>query len=404
LHTNQSKQQIKKPLHKKTRKNPKKPDFYDMRFSGNSAKFISFNTYTPIMGVLKYVIILVLALFLISCQTEPVTHKIGVLVPLTGFGELGVQMQRGAVLARNEINNAGGINQKSIELFYENSECMPKVGLTGLKKLVEINKINIIIGPLCSSVALTVSPYAEEKKVLIMHGGLAPKLTEAGDYIFRPIPSAEVLAKQQAEFAEKYKTAAILYANNDFGVGYGEAFKNNFKGEITASEAFEQKEKDFRTHLSKINNPEAIMIIGGPVQMGTILKQMKELGIKAQPLLPPSAESYELLDIAGNAAEGMIYTYGFDAEKTEGTTSKFITAYKIHFNEDPTWHSALAYDAMYIYAGAMRNCNTHECIKNNIYKLTIDGAQGSIKFDENGDALLPITLKTVKDGKFVSYD
>jgi branched-chain amino acid transport system substrate-binding protein len=346
---------------------------------------------------------------------EPGFVEMGVLVPLTGFGDLGPKMQRGAELATEEINEAGGINGKKIKLVYEDDQCKPETGVTAIKKLVEVDNIHIIVGPLCSSVSLSVSPYAEQTQTLIMNGGLAPKLRTAGDYIFRPIPGAEIIAGQHADFTfeelNKRKTA-FLFANNDFGIGYTGAFKEQYEkigGQISASEKYSAGDSDFKTQLIKIKetNPEAILIVGSPKEMGLASKQIMELGIKCQILLPPSAESPDLISAGGQTVEGAIYSYGYSDKASSKVKAKFIKEYTKRYGEDTSWHAAVGYDAVMIYAKALEECNANteetSCIKKAIYSLNYNGAQGKIEFDSYGDALLPITFKTIIGGKFVNY-
>lgn len=371
-------------------------------------------------------VMLVISLILIAGCSQALTGKVlenrnpekivklGVLVPLTGFGDLGEKMRRGAELAVEETNskNKGKIK---LELVVEDTKCDPKTGLTAIKKLVETDDIHIIVGPLCSGVSATVAPYAEETKTLLMHGSLAPSLRTAGDYIFRPVPGAEVLANKQAEFAKEQgiRTAAMLYAETDLGTGYSKSFKSEFEkssGKIVAEQTFSQQTTDYRTQLLKIKqyNPEAILIIGSPNEMGTAIKQIKELGMQTKIFLPPSAESQDLIKAGGDATEGVIYAYGFDSEADKGMQGKFIAEYRQKYNQEASWHSAVGYDAVMIYSQALQSCIEEaqlvDCMKNNIYKLEYDGAQGQIIFDEYGDAWLPITMKTIKDGKFFNYE
>lgn len=376
------------------------------------------NSNKKLIVVSLIVAIIAIALILAFLFTHPTglvvenkTLKIGILTPLTGFGDLGVKMQRGSVLAIQELNSQS--NSVKIDPLVEDEGCDPKKALSALKKLVEIDDVHIIVGPLCSSSALAVAPYAEETHTLIMNGGLAPKLRTAGDYIFRPIPGAEIIASQQAQFALNTlnaKRVAFLYANNDLGVGYTQAFREEAQKlgiQITNNEKFAPTDTDYRTQIIKIKDspPDAIVLVAGPKEMGLAIKQLKELGVSSAVLMPPSAESPDLIKSGGDSTEGVIYAYGYNSEASSGPQEQFIEDYKLEYNEDSSWHAAVGYDAVKIYYQALQSCNPEdtECIKNNIYSLSYSGAQGSLHFDSYGDSLLPITFKTVKNGKFVNY-
>jgi len=373
---------------------------------------MNYKKYTILIGILILIILIFIYLPKINYKEKVV--KVGVLVPLTGFGDLGEKMGYGAKLAVEEINSKGGINGNKIKLIYEDSKCQSTTGVTALKKLIEINNVKMIVGPLCSGVAMSISPIAEESKILLIHGGLAPKLKFAGDYIFRDIPGASLLASIKADYLIKklkIKDVALLFANTDFGAGYSEAFKESFEelgGEIISSEKFEQFTTDYRTQLIKIKSksPEAIILVGSPNEMGLAIKQMKEIGIKATVFMPPSAEGQPLLEAGGDAVEGAIYIYGFDSESKESSTVEFIKKYQKKYNEKPSWHAAIAYDAVKIYALAIEDCNFDDstCIKDNIYKINFSGAQGNLSFDEYGDAHTPLILKTIRNGEFVPYE
>ena len=369
--------------------------------------------YNKIIIGISFLIIITL---LVGCSSQhnslkQKTIKIGVLVPLTGFGDLGEKMRKGADMALEEVNREN--TQIKFQLVYDDSKCDPKTGLSAIKKMHEVDNINMVVGPLCSGVAMTISPYAEKSQVVLMHAGLAPKLKYAGDYIFRIVPGAEILASKEAELAEKLriKKAALLYANTDFGVGYADAFKGAFEklgGKIVIKEAFEQHATDYRTQLIKIqeSGAKAIMLVGSPDEMGLAQKQMKELGMNITVFMPPSAESPVLITSGGDSVEGSIYSYGFDANATTGKQGEFIIKYKNKYGEEPSWHSALAYDAVKIYSKAVKDCGyitNSSCIKSDIYNIIYNGAQGKISFDSYGDANFPVTLKTIRKGKFVNY-
>ena len=367
------------------------------------------------------VIVIVLAAFAGACldkqPTESEEIKIGAILPLTGeAAKYGEDAKLGIDLAVEEINAAGGIKGKKIQVVYEDSQAAPSQGVAAIQKLVTVDKVPVIIGAMASSVTLAIAPIAEENKVVLLSpASTAPQITEAGDYIFRNEVSDAYGGKAQAELTWDelgIRNVAILYINNDYGVGTIDTFKKNFEsygGNITAIEVFEQGATDFRTQLTKIkdSNPDAIFLVGYK-EVILILKQAKELGIETQILSSTMFEDPEILEKVGDLAEGVIYVYygGFDPESDEEQVETFISDLAEKYGREPGHYTAESYDAMKLISVAIEKggYNSEE-IKNALYDIKdYQGLAGSISFDENGDVIKLVTLKTVKDGKFVKYE
>jgi len=359
-------------------------------------------------GTMKYQFTIALAmLIIVGCATTPIgvkekPIKIGVLTPLTGDAVIwGIAAKQGIDLAYNDLEN------KNIELIYEDSMCDPVQGNKAAHKLVHMDKVDAIIGTICSSVTLAISPLAEERQmILISTGASNPKISNAGDFVFRLYPSDLLEGAEIAEFASKnFDTFAILYLNNDYGVGLKQVFtetveKNGKK--VLASESFELNANDFRTQLVKIKdkNPDAIVAFGNPEETPLIAKQIKELGLKNKVIMNgPSVEIEGFLDSAGNSAENIIY-----AMPIMPTAESFRELHKTVYNEEPGLMAPLGYDTLTILAQSMQGCKDSVCVKNKIYQFqNYNGASGIVSFDENGDVIKPFEIKIVKDGAFIRY-
>ncbi|MHA1757143.1 MAG: ABC transporter substrate-binding protein, partial [Promethearchaeota archaeon] len=212
-------------------------------------------------------------------------------MPLTGDAALyGQSIKKGIDIAVAEINKTGGIKGRKILVIYEDSKALPAEGVTAFKKLINIHNVPAVIGDAVSSVTLAIAPIAEKDKIVVLSPlSSAPAITHAGDFIFRNVPSDLFGGKVAAYFAVKHQcwtSLAILYINNDFGVGLKEVFSDvveSLGGKIVASEAYEQGSTDFRTQLSKIKetDPDAIFLVGYR-EAPQILIQAKEKGIKAK--------------------------------------------------------------------------------------------------------------------------
>ena len=356
---------------------------------------------------------LVISLGMLGCaKKEEEEVKIGAIFALTGDAAMyGERAKRGVELALEEINKEG-IRGSKINIVYEDSQGDSQKAVSAFQKLVELDKVTFIIGPLSSSEVLSIAPIAEKKKVIILTPtSSAPQITYAGDYIFRNCMSDLFDGAALAEFAFKKlqkKKAGTIYINNDFGIGLKESFKKRFSsltGEIIIEESFERRDTDFRTQLSRIKakNPDVLFLIGY-AEMGQILKQAKELGLKSQIVSFSSFEQPDIIKVAGNAAEGVYYTFqGFDSESEEEVVKNFTAKYKERYNEDSDIFAALSYDAVKIYAEALKRGGFNvEDLKKALYEIKhFIGVVGKTSFDENGDVIKPIGIKKVENGKFV---
>jgi branched-chain amino acid transport system substrate-binding protein len=340
--------------------------------------------------------------------------KIGVTLPLTGDAAIWGQSQKdGYDLALSQINAKGGINGKEIVLIYEDDKGFPKDGVAALQKLISVDKIKLLTGVANSSVALAYIPIINEQKILfISSGASSPKLTGVSKYFFRTWPSDIAEALAMAKYARnelKLNKIAILYINNDYGIGLSEPFKSTFEslgGKITVTENFEQGATDFRTQLTKIkaNNPEAIYLAGNPVEMGRALRQMRELGIKAQVLSISTLNDKEVFKITGaKIIEGTIITdASFDPQSEDPAAKKFMQDFSAMFNHEPGILANTAYDALMILAHAIEKVGT-DPDKLSAYLHSMKdytGVSGKISFSEGGDVNRPIRISVAKNGRF----
>lgn len=354
-------------------------------------------------------------LFPLSCKKEPEEIKIGSVLPLTGdAAKYGASAKKAIDLAVQEINLAGGIKGSKIIVIYEDDQASPDKGVSAFQKLITVDKVPVVIGAMPSSVTLAMAPIAEKNKVVLFSPASSnPKVTEAGDYIFRnDVSDVFEGVKMAEEVWERLglKKVAVLYINNDYGAGIKDVFIRRFEelgGKIVDVETFEQGATDFRTQLTKIkqSNPEASYIVGYKEQI-QILKQYKELAIKAQILATIMLEDPEIIQKVGDAAEGAIYTYrAYDPQSGQKEVTEFVENFKTKYGIEPDNWAAQCYDALKIVVLAIkRGGYTSEGIKNSLYRIRdFPGVSGLTTFDENGDVIKPIILKTVKDGKFVIF-
>ena len=365
--------------------------------------------WTWLVPLIVVIVILAIAIPLsMKKPAEKEVIKIGILTPLTGDAAVwGVEVKNGAEIAYDEIKNAK-IDGRKIELIYEDDQCDATTGVNAIQKLINVDKVKITGGTVCSSVVLAAAKILEDNKVIHLSAGASnPAITNAGDYIFRIWPSDSFEGKKIAEFAVddlKIKSVGILYINNEYGVGLKEAFTKAFNGKIKIAESFEPNAKDFKTQLTKIKaqDIDAIYFVANPQEAPLILKQIKEMGINKTILANgPAMEATDTLKAAGETAEGVFY-----AQAKQETTEEFKTKYKEKFGKDAGFASDLGYDVVKILFNAISYCKGDDtnCIKNFLYNVKdYRGASSIITFDENGDVIVPFVIKQVKEGRAIIY-
>jgi len=363
---------------------------------------------------LVVILLIICGLIWVSCQkkVEEKVVKIGAVLVLTGpNAKAGQSAKQGIEMAVEEINASGGVKSRKIKVIYEDDGGEPQKSVSAVQKLINVDKVLAILGPMWSSCVLAVAPIVESKGVVILSPtASSPKITYAGDYIFRNTYSDAIEGAKTAEFASKelkYGKAGILFINNDYGVGLKDAFKRKFEelgGKIVIDEGYDPKTTDFRTILVKVKerSPEVIYIAGYS-EMGQLLRQMRETGIKIPVLSCIMFEISDIAKVAGKAAEGVIYAYpSYDPEKGNEITLKFAKKFKEKYGTLPDPEAAFSYDAVKILALAMEKGGfTSEDIKNALYKIKgYNGVTGKTSFDENGDVIKPVGFKRVHNGKY----
>jgi branched-chain amino acid transport system substrate-binding protein len=364
-------------------------------------------------------IIIALMLSVVQCS-GPVSQgnskiMIGVILPLTGAAaSLGKSSLQGMQIA---IDNFNGTNQQpdKIGLVVEDDQAQPATAVAAYRKLVSSDRVKLILGPLTSGTTLAVAPIAERDKVIILSpGASAPALSGSGDYIFRNELSEEYGAGVQATLAFSrlgLRTIAMLYVNNEYGVGTARVFRKRFVelgGKITDEEAFSSGATDFRTAWEKIRSsgPQAVFVVFQD-DIGNILKQRSELGIKIPVYTTPVFEVASNLKKLGSLAEGVIYTYygTFDPSARGGSVGEFNAAYEKRFRDAPGYYAALGYDAASLMLEALKRSNFDAGkVKDSLYSIRgFSGVTGTMSFDAKGDVEKPVSLKVVRGGRFVAY-
>ncbi len=359
------------------------------------------------------IVVLVIVIVLVAVFYKPApkgTIKIGVILPLSGkAASIGEDMRYAIDLAAEEINK----DKKIVEIIYEDEKCDPKEAVSAYQAVI-LKGVKLIIGAACSSSTLAIAPIAEKDRVVLLTpASAADKISEAGDYIFRD----HIFASQRGNImgeaiGEEFHTLATLYDQTNDGLIMVEKFLvekfQDKKKVMPERQAFQKGATDFRTELTRIKakNPEIIYIGALMPESGLIVKQMKELGISAKIAMDDaSAMDKAFLEAVGKLSEGVIFSTSRFGKEDD---PKFWDSYTERFGKNPIIYAAQSYDSLKILAKIIKeNCPSGDstCVKNELYNIqNYPGAAGITSFDENGDAIKPITIKIIKNGQFVPYE
>jgi len=358
--------------------------------------------------------LIIAGVFAIGRQKETGAIKIGVIAPLTGVRADAGEFTKNALAIAEEEINADSARRFKAQFIFEDSKYEPAPAVSALRKLIDVDGVHYIIGPHGSSEVLAVAPVAEQGKVLLIApASQTSEVSQAGDYIFRVIHNSAQEAPVSAAFVGKKMksdTAHFLALNTAITNAYLKDFPPPFEAagkKIGLVEKFDSRAGDFKTELVKIKakNPSDIFLIATPKHAGLILKQASDLGIKAQ-FYNIGVEGPELIQLAGSAAEGLLYPYSYDSTGDGGKTKHFYDAYTARFAREPDTVAANVYDAAFLIADCIEKVgNEVEDVKQCLYETAnFNGASGVFDIDDNGDAVKTIFFKTVKDGKFVRYE
>ena len=327
--------------------------------------------------------------------------RIGVMESLTGVGETyGTVASQAKQMAADEINAAGGVNGRPIELVVEDSQCSAQAAVAAYTKLTDVDGVKIILGTSCSSAMLGAAPLAEADGV-ILFSGLAsnPDIANAGDYIFRTqISDIQVgIDTGNLLWADGIRRLATITESTDYAEGVRRTSVAQFEkrgGEVMAAEYYASDITDFRTQLSKLfdADPDALHLAPqSEFSAGTIIKQARELGYAGPIYAETVSVGTTALDIAGDAATGM-KAITADLDPNNAKAQEVLANFRQRYDYITLpWHLGSAYDDVYIAAECLKqtgNDQDADGFRDCMYGITWSGAIGNnYSFDADGEVV-----------------
>lgn len=360
-----------------------------------------------------FLAVLLVAAALAGCgPQEPL--RLGFIGGLSGrVADLGIGGRNGAQLAVDQRNGAGGIHGRKIELIVEDDKQDTAVAKAAFNRLAG-QKVEAIVGPMTSAVALAIVPLANERKTLL----LSPTATTNGlsgydDYLFRVVSATRSYSRVSADYHARTKglrRIAALYDTHNRA--YTESWLNDYREAIAAHggtlvSAIEFASSDdvvfseLATRLLK-ERPDGILILANSVDSAMILQQIRKLDTQVAIAGSEWAATERLTELAGKAAEGFIAAQFHDRESRKPAYLSFRQTYRERFGIDPGFAGLTAFDATNILLDALEKKAADQSLKHYLSsRRSFTGLQSEIVFDDYGDVARSTYITIVKDGQFV---
>lgn len=336
-------------------------------------------------------------------EAQPV---IGAVLPLTGSAAVwGINARRGIELALTELNAKKTPTQR-ISVIYEDSRSDSQSAVSALRKLITADHVPAVVGDIASSSVLAMAPVAESSKVVLLSPGASnPKISDAGEFIFRNWQSDALEGRVDAEFAwtdRHWRRMATLYVGNAYGTGLNDEFTRAYHalgGIVVAEESFDQGATDLRAQITRLRQQhfDALYLPGYPPEMALALKEMAELRLAGSVLSVQAFDDPEIVARAGAAANGVLFSVPRPPDNADPVVANFRQNYRARYHVDPGVCSDTGYDAIRMMAAAVdHGARTGEQIRAYLTAVKdFPGAAGRTTFDQHGDVSRPFEFKQI---------
>ena len=372
---------------------------------------------------LAIVLVAAAALVLVGCGGKGggSAIKIGMLYNMTGAqASLDSPSANGAQLAAKEINAAGGVLGKKIQLVaYDGKSDAATIG-NSATQLTQSDKVVAMFGFSDSDMTMAAAPIAAKAGILfVTSGATSPKLPDqVPDFLYLACFGDNVQAAAGAEYAANTLKAKTVYLLIDKGMEYtlllGKYFKDRFVelgGTVILEDNYQTGDKDFSAQITKLKGQKAkadlLYIASGPDDVGTIVKQFRDAGIKTPIMGGDGYDTPNLVQVGGAGAENVYFTTHslMDANLGTDAVKKFIAAYQTEYKNPPeNAFAGLGYDTVKLLADSIKRAGSADpkAIRTALQATKdLPGVTGSITYQ--ADSRIPqkgVTVILVKDGKF----
>jgi branched-chain amino acid transport system substrate-binding protein len=365
--------------------------------------------------VVEYVVVLFMVGGLLglippaACQAgEPII--IGAAAPLTGARALlGRNFRQGVNLALEEINGAGGVLGRPLQVVFEDDQGdNPNAAINAVNRLISVDKVPLMLGPHYAVAQMASQKIYWEAKIISITGASGVPVTAQGcPYVFRVRMNDVLVGKALVAYAkDQLKTTkmAIHYINDDFGKGGMERVVKaleEFQMKPVAVESHNAGDKDYTAQLSKIGQAGAQVMImwSHDTESALVIRQARQLNPGLKILGTTSLSEPSFLKLAGEASDGVISANDFVPTNPDPKVKAFVAKYEAKYNMLPEVWAAAYYDATHIAAKviAAAGGTDTEKLRQAFFALSYTGLLADFRFDPNGDGNHQIHM--VEDSK-----
>ncbi|GIN92326.1 ethanolamine utilization protein EutJ [Siminovitchia terrae] len=346
---------------------------------------------------------------------QPIEAKVGVIAWMTGSGaSYGEAITNGLKLANEELSEKGEVK---IDLLVEDSAGAQDQALSAAQKLMNNENVSAIIGPTLSTEMNVVGPEADLNGIPIMGTSTtAEGIPQIGEYVFRDsIPEAVAIPASVKKAVDEYgaKKVALIYGNDDVFTKSGyDTMKKTVEDmglEVVTTETFQIGQSDYKAQLTKIKNLKPDIVLASALynEGAVILDQARKMGIDVPFVGGNGFNSPEIINIAGDAANGLIVATPWFSEKDNEKVQNFVKKYNDAYGKDPDQFAAQAYDGLYLMAEAIKTAGGDDSddIRDGLAEIKdFEGVLGTMSFDKDGDIVMEPTVLIVEDGKFKEFE
>lgn len=371
-------------------------------------------------GRLGFDVVAVICLFFFcsvaGCsRDEPA--RIGYVGTLTGrHADLGTAGRDGVIFAVEEVNRAGGVEGRQVELVVRDDGGDPETAKRVVQELID-RKVAVIVGPMTSGVALAVAPVVNGSGVAMVSPTVSSnELTGRDDNFFRVYAPSRSTARTLAEHARQrlgMSRVAVIYdlANKAHTEGWSRYFRERFEelgGEVVAVSTYDSSDSVAFFAISRAvaaARPEGVLMLAGGLDTAMFCQQFRKVGAGVRLLASEWSATEELILHGGSAVNGIIFYQNFNRHDTSPRFAAFREAYRQRFSTDPEFGAVYAYDAARVALQGVAAARAGGSIKDAIIRRgRFTGVQGDIRIDRYGDAERTPFLMTVRDGSFMRLE
>ncbi len=346
--------------------------------------------------------------------------RIGAIYNLTGdLASLDDPARDGSLLALDELNAAGGVIGRPLELLIEDGCTDLTAVANAARKLIEEEDVVALIGLTDTSYAIPVAGLAQERaRPFLTVGATAPVITLVGEYAFLLPFGDNVQAAVGAEYAARQgwtSCALMIDAQMDFTKFLAAYFVDRFQaddigGEIVAEVTYPSGDTDFSAQLTELANldpqPHFLYISSDPSEIGTIIRQARDLGLELPIVGGDGYDTPLLINIAGPAAGGVVFATHQGVYDPSPTADAFRAAYTATYDRPvPSVFAALGYDGLFLMADAIGRAGTDDPAAIRAALAATEGFEGVTGVvTYAGGSRVPTkgcALIEVRDGEFI---